>query len=73
MNDIINKIKSMDKKELNLAMEKAKEFAKTPQGKELMQQLKDGNGTSQQKERMNELKKDESIAKLIFDILNGKG
>lgn len=73
MKEIIDKLKSMDKAELDAAMQKAKKFAQTPQGQELVQKLKDGKGTPQQEKAMKELGKDPNIAKLIFDILNGKG
>ena len=73
MKEIIDKLKSMDKAELDAAMQKAKKFAQTPQGQELVQKLKDGKGTPQHEKAMKELGKDPNIAKLIFDILNGKG
>lgn len=73
MKEIIDKLKSMDKAELDAAMQKAKKFAQTPQGQEFVQKLKDGKGTPQQEKAMKELGKDPNIAKLIFDILNGKG
>lgn len=73
MKEIIDKLKSMDKAELDAVMQKAKNFAQTPQGQEFVQKLKDGKGTPQQEKAMKELGKDPNIAKLIFDILNGKG
>lgn len=73
MKDIIDKIKSMDKKELEDAVAKAKKFAQTQKGQELVQKIKDGNAIPNQEKAMKELGKDPAIAKLIFDILNGKG
>lgn len=73
MKEIIDKLKSMNKEELGDALQKAKSFAQTPEGQEFVQKIKDGKGTPQQEKAMRELGKDPSIAKLIFDILNGKG
>lgn len=80
MKDIIDKLKSMDKEQLDEAVKKAKEFARTPQGQELVQKIKNGDGMQNlgiDKEKQNnikkELEKNPHIAKTIFDILNGKG
>ena len=73
MNEIIDKLKSMDKAELGAVIKKAQDFSQTPEGQELVKNLKEGKGTPQQEKAMKELGKDPSIAKLIFDILNGKG
>jgi len=78
--DILEKLKSMNKAELNEAVKQAKDFAATDAGKELVEKIKKGEGIQQlgidsakQKEMMQELNSNSSIAKLIFDVLNGKG
>ncbi len=80
MQDIIEKLKSMDKAQLDDAVKKAKEFVATPEGQEFAQKIKNGEGlsemgigTQQQNNIKKELSKNPSIAKMIFDILNGKG
>ena len=80
MQDIIEKLKSMDKGELDNAVKKAKEFVATPEGQELAQKIKNGEGLStlgigkqQQDSIKKQLGQNPSIAKTIFDILNGKG
>ncbi|MBE7054924.1 MAG: hypothetical protein E7392_02280 [Ruminococcaceae bacterium] len=80
MKDILEKLKSMNKAELNEAVKQAKDFAATDAGKELVEKIKKGEGIQQlgidsakQKEMMQELNSNSSIAKLIFDVLNGKG
>lgn len=74
MKDIIEKIKGMDKKQLSEAMQQAKAFAETPQGKEFVEKIKSGHagiGKSQQAEIMKQLDQNPDIAKTIFDILKG--
>lgn len=80
MQDIIEKLKSMDKKEIDSAVKKAKEFVATPEGQAFAQKIKNGEGLSQmgigkaqQDSIKKELSQNPSIAKTIFDILNGKG
>ena len=80
MKDILEKLKSMNKTELNEAVKQAKDFVATDAGKELVEKIKKGEGIQQlgidsakQKEMMQELNSNSSIAKLIFDVLNGKG
>ncbi len=80
MQDIIEKLKSMDKGELDNAVKKAKEFVNTPEGQAFAQKIKNGEGLSslgigkaQQDNIRKELSQNPSIAKTIFDILNGKG
>ncbi len=80
MKDIIDKLKSMDKEQLDAAVKQAKEFAKTDAGQELVRKIKSGDGMQDfgiDKEKQNnikkELEKNPHIAKTIFDILNGKG
>lgn len=79
MKEIIEKIKAMDKEELDKAVRQAREFAKTPKGKELAEKIKSGEAMknagideAQQKNIMKELGKNPSIAQTIFDILNEK-
>ena len=74
MKDIIEKLKGMDKKELGEAIREAKAFAQTPEGKELVQKVKNGNideKNSQYAEIMKEVEKNPDIAKAIFNILKG--
>ena len=80
MQDIIEKLKSMDKRELDSAVKKAKEFVNTPEGQAFAQKIKNGEGLSQMgigKAQQDNIKKELSqnpgLAKTIFDILNGKG
>ena len=44
MQDIIEKLKSMDKKEIDSAVKKAKEFVATPEGQAFAQKIKNGEG-----------------------------
>ncbi len=74
MKDIIDKLKGMDKKELGEAINQAKAFARTPEGKELVEKVKSGNidvKNSQYAEIMKEVEKNPDIAKAIFNILKG--
>lgn len=74
MKDIIEKLKGMDKKELNEAVKQAKAFAETPRGKELVEKIKSGNKdikNGQYAEIMKEIDKNPDIAKAIFNILKG--
>ena len=80
MQDIIEKLKSMDKGELDNAVKKAKDFVNTPEGQAFAKKIKNGEGLSQmgigkaqQDNIKKELSQNPSIAKTIFDILNGKG
>lgn len=77
MKDIIDKLKAMDKKELGEAVKKAKEFAATSRGQELIEKIKSDGGMKElgidgekQKNIKKELEKNPHIAKIIFDILN---
>lgn len=74
MKDIIEKLKGMDKKELSEAVKQAKAFADTPQGKDLIGKIKNGNTdikNSQYADIMKEIDKNPDIAKAIFNILKG--
>lgn len=80
MKDIIEKLKSMDKEQLDAAVKKAQSFIKTPEGQEIVQKIKSNEsfeemGIDNEKKNniVKELGKNPHIAKTIFDILNGKG
>lgn len=80
MKDIIEKLKSMDKAQIDAAVKQAKEFVKTREGQQLVQKIKNGEGMQDlgiDREKQNnikkELEKNPHIAQTIFDILNGKG
>ncbi len=76
--NITDILKGMDKARLEEAVRKAKEFAATEKGKEIMSQLRekgsiDGMLTESDKNNiMKELSQHPDIAKKISDILNGK-
>lgn len=74
MKEILEKIKGMDKKQLSDAIKQAKEFAATPQGKELVEKIKKGEtgiNKTQHAEIMEQINKNPDIAKAVFDILKG--
>lgn len=80
MKDIIEKLKTMDKAQIDAAVKQAKEFVKTEEGQQLVQKIKNGEGMQNfgiDREKQNnikkELEKNPHIAQTIFDILNGKG
>lgn len=79
MKNIADILKGMNKSQLEAAVNKAKEFAATEKGREIISQLKekgtiDGALSSQDKDNiMKELKNNPEIAKRISDIINGKG
>ncbi len=79
MKNIADILKGMNKSQLEAAVNKAKEFAATEKGREIISQLKekgtiDGALSSQDKDNiMKELKNNPEIAKKISDIINGKG
>lgn len=73
MNDIFEKLKGMDKKELSEAVKQAKAFMKTDEGKALAEKIKNGDGIpkTQHMEIMEEINKNPDIAKTIFNLLKG--
>lgn len=79
MKSIADILKGMNKSQLEDAVNKAKEFAATAKGKEIISQLKekgsiDGALSSADKDNiMKELQQNPDIAKKISDIINGKG
>jgi high-affinity K+ transport system ATPase subunit B len=74
MKDFLDKLKGMDKKQLAEAMQQAKAFAATPEGKEFVEKVKKGEAgidKAQQENLAKQLSKNPDIAKTIFDILKG--
>lgn len=72
MKDILDKLKGMDKNQLEDMVKQAKVFAETPKGKELVAEIKSsGLKKTQHAEIMEKLEKNPDVAKAIFDILKG--
>lgn len=74
MKDILEKLKGMDKGELSAAIKKAQEFAKTNEGKELIEKIKKGEAgidTATQENLKKKLEGNPDVAKMISDILKG--
>lgn len=73
--NIADILKGMNKSQLEAAVAKAKEFAATEKGKEIMEELKTTGkvkGAPGDAEKiLEELKKNPDIAKKISDILKG--
>lgn len=72
MKDIMEKLKSMDKKELSAAVKKAQEFAKTEEGKELVEKIKKGEAgidAATQENLKKKLEASPDVAKMISDLL----
>ena len=72
--DIFEKIRTMDKKELSAAIKKAKEFAKTDEGKAFVEKVKKGEAgidKSTQEKLAKELGNNPDIAKTLSDLLKG--
>ncbi len=67
-------LKGMDKSQLEDAVKKAKKFAQTEKGKELIATLHAGGGVEglDKDKIMAVLNKNPDIAKKVSDILNGK-
>ena len=74
--NIADILKGMNKSQLEDAVKKAKEFAATEKGKEMISKLQSsgtlGDGIDKDK-IMQEIKQNPDIAKKISDIINGKG
>ena len=76
--NIADILKGMNKSQIEEAVKKAKEFAATDKGKEMISQFKekgtiDGAISSADKDNiMKELRNHPDIAKKISDIINGK-
>ena len=75
----MNMLRSMDKKQLDEMMKKAQDYIKTPEGRELAEKLKNGEGaeklpfgTAQQNEMLSRLSKNPDVARKIAEILEGK-
>lgn len=73
MRDIIEKLKSIDKKELSKAIKEAKAYMKTDEGKALAEKIKNGEAIpeAQRDAITKELGKNPDIAKTIADLLKG--
>ena len=72
--NILDKLKGMDKRELSAAIKKAQEFAKTEEGKALVEKIKKGEAgidKSTQEKLMKESGANPEIAKKISDLLKG--
>lgn len=72
--DIFEKLKGMDKKELSAAIKKAQEFAKTEEGKQLVEKIRKGEAgidKSAQEKIVKELSADPDVAKKLSDLLKG--
>lgn len=80
MNDILKMLAKMDKKQLDEAIVKAREFANTPEGKNVMEKLSRGETiegipvpADQQSKLFSELGKNPDAMKKISEILGSKG
>lgn len=74
--NIADILKGMNKSQLEDAVKKAKEFAATEKGREMIAELQASGklqGGINKDNIMKELKQNPDIAKKISDILNGKG
>ena len=77
--NIADILKGMNKKQLEDAVAKAKEFAATEKGKEFINELTQtgkvkGAISSEDKDKiLQELKNNPDVAQKISDILNGRG
>ena len=72
--DIMEKLKGMDKKELSAAIKKAQEFAKTDEGKKLVEKIKKGEAgidSATQENLKKKLEGNPDVAKMISDLLKG--
>ncbi len=72
--NIADILKGMNKLQLEDAVKKAKEFAATEKGKEMIAELQSSGkleGGFDKDKIMNEIKQNPDIAKKISDILNG--
>ena len=72
--NILDKLKGMDKRELSAAIKKAQEFAKTEEGKALVEKIKNGEAgidKSAQEKLMKEIGENPEIAKSISELLKG--
>ena len=72
--DIFEKLKAIDKRELSQAVKKAQEFAKTDEGRAMIEKIKKGEGgidKEAQEKLLQELGKNPDIAKKLSDLLKG--
>ena len=73
--NIADILKGMNKSQLEDAVKKAKEFAATDKGKEMISKLQSSGtleGGIDKDKIMKEIKQNPDIAKKISDIINGK-
>ena len=80
MNEILKMLAKMDKKQLDEAIVKAREFANSPDGKKVMEKLSRGETiegipvpADQQGKLLSELSKNPDAMKKIAEILGNKG
>ena len=73
MNDIIEKLRSIDKRELSKAIKEAKAYMKTDEGKALAEKIKNGEAISDEQKSSiaKELGKNPDISKTIAELLKG--
>lgn len=72
--DIFEKLKGMDKKELSEAIKKAREFAKTDEGRQFVEKIKKGEAgidKSTQEKLAKEIGANPDLAKKLSDLLKG--
>lgn len=71
--DIIEKLRSMDKKELSKAIKEAKAYMKTEEGKALAEKIKKGDALPREQHdaMMKAISENPDIAKTISDFLKG--
>ena len=72
--DIFEKLKGMNKKELSDAIKKAREFAKTDEGRAFVEKVQKGEAgidKSAQENIMKEISKNPDIAKTLSDLFKG--
>ncbi len=79
MKEILKMLGQMDKKQISEAVNKAKEFANTPEGKNLVEKLKRGENIEgipvnrdEQNKIISEISKNPEVAKKIAELLGGK-
>ena len=80
MNDILKMLANLDKKQLDEAITKAREFANTPEGQKIMEKLSRGEtvdgipvSADRQSKILSELGKNPEAMKKISEILGSKG
>ncbi len=72
--DIFEKLKGMDKKELSEAIKKAREFAKTDEGRDFVEKIKKGEAgidKSAQEKLAKEIGNNPDLVKKLSDLFKG--